>query len=61
MSMVRFASLCDKCGVRSEEYSAFPMCRECDDHTCPNCEAPEMRDDERGTTECIACNSVGPQ
>lgn len=39
MSFVRFASICDKdgCGARSEEYSAWPNCRngDCQQHTCP--------------------------
>lgn len=37
MTLVRFASLCDKCAVRSEEYTAWPTCRECGDHVCPRC------------------------
>lgn len=37
MTMVRFATICDRCGARSEEYTAFAMCRECLDDICPNC------------------------
>jgi len=37
MSIVRFATLCDRCGSRSEEYTAWAICRECSDDVCPNC------------------------
>ena len=37
MSMVRFATTCDFCGWRSEEYTAWPSCRECLLHCCPRC------------------------
>jgi hypothetical protein len=36
MSMVRFATVCDKpgCTARSEEYTAWPSCEDCGDETC---------------------------
>lgn len=40
MSMVRFATLCDKCGARSEEYTAWPHCRACHADLCPECQQP---------------------
>lgn len=38
--MVRFATTCDHCAKRSEEYTAFPSCRECMDDICPECAEP---------------------
>lgn len=37
MSRVRFAELCDvnACGKRSEEYTSWPVCRECNLDVCP--------------------------
>lgn len=37
---VRFATTCDSCGARSEEYTAWPTCYECHDHVCRVCEVP---------------------
>ncbi len=45
--IVKFATTCDYfdhslpsgsriCGKRSEEYTAWPTCRNCNDHTCPD-------------------------
>jgi hypothetical protein len=36
---VRFATLCC-CGARSEEYTAWPTCRGCQEFICPSCAAP---------------------
>ena len=33
--MVRFATTCDTCNVRSEEYTAWPECPDCGKHSCP--------------------------
>jgi hypothetical protein len=35
--MVRFATTCDRCGKRSNEYTAWPSCRACMEDTCPEC------------------------
>lgn len=40
MTMVRFASLCDDCDKRSEEYTEWNTCRECLRHICPDCAVP---------------------
>jgi hypothetical protein len=54
--MVKFATLCDRCGARSEEYSAWPHCADCFEDICPNCDRPEKRtEDERGLTQCYGC------
>ena len=48
--IVAFASLCDYpgCGRRSPEYDAWPACRGCDGHICPDHEAPgSVREHER--------------
>jgi len=37
MSMVKFATLCDQCGKRSEEYTAWPSCEGCGDEVCDDC------------------------
>lgn len=56
MSMVRFATLCDRCGARSEEYSAFPTCCDCLLDICPACDRPSDRtEDERNLTWCRHC------
>lgn len=56
MAFVRFATKCDKCGRRSEEYTAWPECRECGEHICKACDvAPERSEDERHLTLCKTC------
>ena len=35
--IVRFATLCDQCGKRSDEYTAFPSCVECMEDVCEQC------------------------
>lgn len=37
MAMVRFATTCDTCGTRSEEYTAWPTCEICLNHICAAC------------------------
>jgi hypothetical protein len=37
--MVRFATKCDRCGARSEEYTAWPHCEFCGEDLCLACEA----------------------
>lgn len=53
MSMVRFAQLCDQCGKRSPEYSAWAHCRECSDDACRTC-CPVF-DDETRQGLCTRC------
>lgn len=56
MSTVRFATLCDKCGRRSEEYSSWPGCSECLADVCSDCDIPgERTEDERNQTLCKLC------
>lgn len=56
MSMVRFATLCDRCGRRSEEYTSWPTCEACERDICDRCDCPSERtEDERGQTLCVDC------
>lgn len=58
MSMVRFATLCDKCGARSEEYSSWPWCKDCMRDICPACDIESERtDDESHKTLCLDCRT----
>lgn len=55
--MVRFATLCDRCKARSEEYTEWPSCKECMEHICPKCDVPNERtEDERNETLCKQCS-----
>lgn len=36
MVLVKFASLCDRCGARSEEYTEWPTCAD-HGHLCKEC------------------------
>lgn len=73
--VVRFATTCDiertvarpvsgpsttvLCGARSDEYTAFPHCRECLADVCPDHEAPGTRVDadleQPATCVCVVC------
>jgi hypothetical protein len=56
MSIVMFATLCDHCGARSDEYSAWPSCRECLEDTCEQCYMPgSYTADERHECLCNRC------
>ena len=55
MGLVRFASICDHCGTRSQEYEAWPTCMECNDDVCPACEVLGQYDEESNTTFCKRC------
>jgi hypothetical protein len=60
MTMVRFATTCDHCGKRSEEYTAWPSCRNCLSDTCSACDVPtERSEDECNYTQCRICQ--GPE
>lgn len=57
--MVKFATLCDKCARRSEEYSSWPLCIGCLEHICSDCDCPSERtEDERNETLCQGCLSA---
>ena len=57
--MVRFATLCDRCQKRAEEYTAWPSCRECSLDICYACDMSGHRHnadvDKPETTLCRAC------
>lgn len=53
MSLVMFASVCDRCAMRGEEYRAFPTCRECGEDVCPACSTDH--DEETGSATCLRC------
>ena len=55
MSMVRFATTCDVCRERSEEYAKWPSCVECGDDVCPKHMEEESLDEETNECLCIAC------
>lgn len=56
MSTVRFVTICDKCGARSEEYSAWASCVDCLEDVCERCDVPGMRTaDESNGTQCRDC------
>lgn len=70
MTDVRFATICDaeNCGNRSEEYTAWPTCRGCHLHACPDHTVPGSlqqherdRSTEDGTvavmTETVYCTT----
>lgn len=57
MAMVRFATTCNKCGCRSEEYTSWPECAVCEEHTCSDCDIPSGRtEDEANKTLCAGCS-----
>lgn len=57
--IVKFATTCDNCAARSDEYTAWPSCRECAEYTCPACRVvgseTEADVDEPETCLCKAC------
>jgi hypothetical protein len=59
MSYIRFATTCDHCGERSEEYTAWPECAECLADLCPNCYVPgslvEGDGERRDRVMCHEC------
>ena len=59
MSLHRFHTACDRCRQPSEEYSAWPSCRDCGDDICPDCRAPRSLvtgdGDGRDTCRCQSC------
>lgn len=58
MSLVRFATLCDSCGARSEEYTGWPTCTDCGEDTCPSCMEPGSKTDaDLDTPETCLCET----
>jgi hypothetical protein len=55
MSLVRFATICDHCARRSDEYARWPICRDCLADTCPDCMAAGTEDQETGKCYCKGC------
>lgn len=55
--IVRFAMVCDLCGVRQEEYAGYLSCRECLRHVCPKC-AVEYDPDPPGRAVCKDCSGL---
>lgn len=49
MAYVRFATTCDRCGAASVEYTVWPSCRHCQQHTCGACQQPGSARDETVT------------
>ena len=60
MSIVRFANICDVpgCGNRSEEYTAYPECKECGRDICPKHQVKESLDEERNSALCHGCAAM---
>lgn len=55
MSTVMFATRCDHCEEKSEEYTWWPQCRECLADTCFDCDIESQRDEETNRTLCRDC------
>lgn len=55
MTFVPFATVCESCHKRGEEYQAFPICRECGKHVCGTCRSLDWDDPEHGTGVCNDC------
>lgn len=56
---IMFATICDHCGFKTEEYGYLPSCRDCQDDICPTCAAPNTTTDDDlddpATYECRSC------
>ena len=55
--IVRFAHICDKCSQCSNEYEAYPSCRECGDDICFYCRNTGKDDPETNSTICKECEA----
>lgn len=61
MSLVRFATVCDRCHVRGSEYTSFPICEQCERDICDHCTAYKLTDwdhQHRSTVVCRDCKEV---
>lgn len=52
--IVRFAMICDRCGVRQEEYAGYLSCTFCERHVCEKC-CTEYDPDPPGNACCLDC------
>ena len=57
--IVRFATRCDICDLRSTEYTAWPSCTECQRDICLACAVPgsliETDGEQPATVICATC------
>ncbi len=57
--IVRFANICDEagCTARSDEYTHWPVCRECGGDFCPRHQEPgSVRNtDSEDPVSCLCC------
>lgn len=60
--VVKFADICDGCEAQSDDYTAWPTCRECLVSVCPDCSAPGtlVSDDGRESVICRPCTVRDP-
>lgn len=64
MAMVKFATVCDKpnCKNRSEEYTGYPTCRDCQEEVCPAHMVPGSLNSFDGTNGytclCVECGKA---
>jgi hypothetical protein len=62
MTLVRFATLCDQCGTRSREYTAWPTCAGCHADICSACLSPgslvETDGEQPERCLCVPCALV---
>lgn len=55
MSRVMFATLCDECGRRSEEYASWLGCRGCDRDICTDCAVIDYNDADVDWCQSCLC------
>lgn len=55
MALVKFAFICDQCGIRGQEYQSYPHCIKCGDDVCLECCVAGSYDEESGTAICRPC------
>ena len=55
MALVKFAFICDLCGVRGQEYESYPHCIKCHSDVCPECFVEGSYDEESMTAICELC------
>lgn len=57
MSLVRFATICDKCGKRSPEFEFWYTCTDCRDDVCNGCTTTAKEDEGQRSCVCFDCES----
>jgi len=60
MPVVRFAAVCDVCGMRQEEYAGYLTCDECQRIVCERC-AVRWDPDPPGAALCRECAAGGAE